>query len=880
MNDQRKTKKQLLEDLALERERSNALQEVSKRVAAAHDTDEVLDLIVNEATRLLGATGAFMRLLEGDVLVPSAATDSVPVFSARDGAAAALLRVGEGTSATGHVMATKEPLVITDLVEDSQVHPSGRLTFEELGFHGSAFVPLLASGRSVGVLTVVDTRIRRFTEDEVSLLAAFADQASLALEKARLLNEAEREKERAETERERSDALYRVSNLLAGAHETDEVLDLIVNEAARLVGATAAWIRLLEGDSLVLAGAATKSVAGFLAEDAESRPAVSVEEQATVMAQAVVTKRPIVVEDAAEDLSIEEVRLRAKKYGFHGFAVVPLMANDRSIGVLNVMDKRVRRFTDDEVSLLSAFADQASLALEKARLLHEAEREKERSDALYRVSNLLAGAHDTGEVLDVIVNEAARLLSLPIAYIRLVAGKDLVASAATTAAVDLLADLGSSTVIGEGTTPAGHVMATKKAFVVEEISQAEFLTPELRSIMEKHGLRGGAIVPLVANDQSLGVLVLADTRPRRFTEDEVSLLTAFADQASLALEKARLLNEAEARERQATQLYEVTTQLASSQDMDSVLDLIAARAVDLLGCEATAIFEYDPVRDGLAIVRTYNFPLEFEQSIFLKPGESTSGLAFQQRKPVWTRDRLSSQAFTQAIGETIVRNSGVGGTASVPIIIRGQPYGVLNISFFEIHDFTDGEIQLLQTLADSAAVAIGNARFIRETQQARDEATQLYEITEQLASATDMDSVLDLITTKATEMLGSLGSSILKFDETNDSLLLARTYNVAPVLQDRYSVKPGKGVSGVAFLERRPVWSSDITSDQSLIRTEGDASRALSEAGLKAVLAVPIVVRDEAYGVLNVIYQETRDFTDAEIQLLSTLADSAAVAIG
>ena len=68
---------------------------------------------------------------------------------------------------------------------------------------------------------------------------------------------------------------------------------------------------------------------------------------------------------------------------------------------------------------------------------------------------------------------------------------------------------------------------------------------EQRSIMEKHGLRGGAIVPLVANDQSLGVLALADTRPRRLTEDEVSLLTAFADQASLALDKARLLREAE-----------------------------------------------------------------------------------------------------------------------------------------------------------------------------------------------------------------------------------------------------------------------------------------------------------------------------------------------
>jgi len=82
MNDQRKTKKQLLEDLQLERERSLALQQVSKRVAAAHDTDEVLDLIVNEAARLVGVDACFIRLLEGDQLTASVATDAAAEYLA------------------------------------------------------------------------------------------------------------------------------------------------------------------------------------------------------------------------------------------------------------------------------------------------------------------------------------------------------------------------------------------------------------------------------------------------------------------------------------------------------------------------------------------------------------------------------------------------------------------------------------------------------------------------------------------------------------------------------------------------------------------------------------------------------------------------------
>jgi len=441
-------------------------------------------------------------------------------------------------SFTGHVLATKRPRTAEEVQDDDLISPEAKKNQKKHGFHGTLAVPLLANDLALGVLTLFDTRIRRFTEEEISLLTAFADQAALALEKARLLNEAE-------TERERSDSLYRISNLLASAHDTDAVLDLTVNEATRLIGASASLLWLLDGDTLS-PGAATESANDYLAAVSEYTPSTLVVEGGNILGHIMATKRPRVFEDVSkEELITPEIRQRFLDYGVFSAAAVPLLADDRSLGVLAVLDGQFRRFTDDEVLLLTAFADQASLALEKARLLNEAEREKERSDALYRVSNMLAAAHDTDEVLDLIVNESARLLSLPIAYIRLAAGKDLVASAATTTAVDLLADLDSSTVIEEGANPAGHVMATRKAFVVEEISQAEFLTPEQRSIMEKHGLRGGAIVPLVANDQSLGVLALADTRPRRLTEDEVSLLTAFADQASLALDKARLLREAE-----------------------------------------------------------------------------------------------------------------------------------------------------------------------------------------------------------------------------------------------------------------------------------------------------------------------------------------------
>jgi GAF domain-containing protein len=216
MNDQRKTKKQLLEELEHERERSSALSEVSKRVAAAHDTDRILELIVNEAARLVGGTAAWLRFLDGNALVTGATIMSGAAYIAEHSRIRPTVPVGEGASTIGHVMATKKPLVVEDMAEELLVPLEVRELLAKHNFHGAASVPLLADDRSIGVLTVSDRRVRRFTEDEVALLTAFADQAALALEKARLLKEAE-------TERERADSLYRVSNLLAAAHDTDEV---------------------------------------------------------------------------------------------------------------------------------------------------------------------------------------------------------------------------------------------------------------------------------------------------------------------------------------------------------------------------------------------------------------------------------------------------------------------------------------------------------------------------------------------------------------------------------------------------------------------------------------------------------------------------------
>jgi signal transduction histidine kinase len=163
-----------------ERRRLQAICDVSRRLAAVHDADETLSLIVHEAEQLLGAEAAAIRLLEGDDLVLKARTESAASFTTRP-------RVRRGESLSGIVVATGEPVEVEDLAEDERYDPVHRRAAAEHGFHGFLGVPLRASDRILGALNVFTKVRRRFEADEISLLCAFADQASLAIEKAALL---------------------------------------------------------------------------------------------------------------------------------------------------------------------------------------------------------------------------------------------------------------------------------------------------------------------------------------------------------------------------------------------------------------------------------------------------------------------------------------------------------------------------------------------------------------------------------------------------------------------------------------------------------------------------------------------------------------------
>ena len=190
------------------------------------------------------------------------------------------------------------------------------------------------------------------------------------------------------------------------------MLDRIVNEAARLVGTQVGIIGLLREGFLVF-GAATEAAADYFSAVVAETPNIQISSEGSgVMSRALATKLPFITEDLSEEQDVSPAVQRIqKRFGYHGNATIPLLANDRAIGALSIFDTRVRRFTEDGVSLLTAFADQAALALEKARLLEEAEQARDEAEEANRTkSQFLANmSHELRTPLNAIIGYSEML---------------------------------------------------------------------------------------------------------------------------------------------------------------------------------------------------------------------------------------------------------------------------------------------------------------------------------------------------------------------------------------------------------------------------------------------------------------------------------------
>ncbi len=437
-----------------------------------------------------------------------------------------------------------------------------------------------------------------------------------------------------------------------------------------------------------------------------------------VTGRAVQEGRPLWSGDVRSDTRFiwpDDIRERVIAGGQRALLAVPLRPRGRTIGALTIADRNAREFTDDEVRLVQAFADQAAIALENAQLYEDAERRRSEAERLAQVARTMTGALDVSAVAMHVAGSLVTMFgALAAGVVRLESDGSLV----------ILAARGTGALPSPGTRvrPARGLLEMamregRPCWSPDVLSDPRIvLSAERRRFAAATGLRSVLAVSLVAGGRAIGGLSLGFEAGRSISERETALVQAFGDLAASALDKASLYDEAQRRRREAEVLADITRKINGSLDLDTVLARVAEGARDLCGSDLAGIALREPEAER-ALFRCAPGALQDWRGVEIAPGRGAGGAVLVTGQPFKTDDYAADGRIDHEPSDPWAAE-GIVAQAVVPIRRTDRIDGLLYVSNRSARPFGDRDVEIVARLAEHAAIAIHNARLFAERSEA------------------------------------------------------------------------------------------------------------------------------------------------------------------
>src|SRR5262245_38447040 len=571
-------------DLTAALERQTATSDILRVISSSPtNTQPVFDAIARNAVALCGGIAALVLRFDGEMLHVAGHHAMHPDGIERN--ARAFPRRPRRDYPPGRAFLDRNVVHVPDLQAATEFAAS---TARQRGAGSQLAVPLLREHEAIGVIGLARDTAGPFSPQQIGLLQAFADQAVIAIENVRLFNET---KEALEQRAAASDILRVIST---SPTDVQPVFEAIVASAARLCDAVDGTIFQVDGDKLVLAahkGPIRSQPVGPLSALTPGRPS----------ARAVLESRTIhVVDLQAEVDEYPEGSALARSHDFRTVLSVPLIRAAAAIGVIAIRRTEARPFTERQTELLKTFADQAVIAIENVRLFKELQtRNSELTEALEQqtaTSEILrvisSSPTDVRPIFDTIVRNARRLCGADSAGVLTYDGKLLHIEA-----LDNDDPERANALRRVYPRPANRGHATGRAILLERpvqipdvLKDPEYALPLVRDA----GIRSVLAVPMIRAGTPIGAIAVQMwVTPRPYSNEQIALLSTFANQAVIAIENVRLFTELEERNRDLTQSLErqtATSELLkvigrSTFELKPVFDTLAENAVRLCAAE-------------------------------------------------------------------------------------------------------------------------------------------------------------------------------------------------------------------------------------------------------------------------------------------------------
>ncbi|HLF24715.1 MAG TPA: GAF domain-containing protein [Anaerolineae bacterium] len=757
-----------------------------------------------------------------------------------------------------------------------------------VGVQRTLLAAMTTGTRRTGVIQVSNKlNGQPFDEHDARLMSIYATQIASVVENARLYALTD---VRLQQRVEELTALSSISQELNATLDRERILDLVLDEAVRSAGAGRGAIVLVDPNTQ---GLVLSALLGYTPEEAERGRMLTLRVGDGLIGKVVVSGEPLRVDNVREHPDYVQIAPETQSE-----LCVPIRYALEVVGVINLESPLLAHFTEDHIAFVTALAAQAAIAIGNAQRYEEQLR---RGELLRRRAEQLANLFEIGqafrsdrpliEVLDDVVHAVQETAGFNVVLLSLLSGDPpaLERVAAAGLPVAVLEDIKQVRQPWETISevmrdvfrisqsyyiPMEHMVVTSRLDTWPPYS-TEF-QPRASGHWHEQDL---LFTPLRGSgDRVLGILSVDEPFDGRIPDRAtIETLELFANQAAIAVENARLLEDLQQRIDSLTLFNQVSRTISARLDLDGLLATIVDASIELTNAHTATIFLPDETTGRFAPRKSHGWDVQQIAHLTWAEGEGLVGTVAQEGRALIVPNVRAEPRFTPD-----PTDASIAAMLLVPIAIGGKVTGVLSVDKITPRSFSNTDLMLLSTLADQAAIAIENARLLAATQRQLLEQTMLYESTRDLVLARDARGVIAAISERMVRHLGATALCYYSYDETDDTIRVDYEYWTPQATEREHRSALGQVTAladyphiAAALRARQP--QTLRLSDPTLTPDERES---LLEYDGQSLIAVPMAVRDRVLGYFEVWdSQREREYDEADQQLLLALATHAAITI-